>query len=189
MSNIEPKTVPLDSLIPYWRNPRKNDVSVEKVAASIEKYGYQSPIVVDQEMTIITGHTRYLALKKLGYTEALVLISDLPPKQAKEYRIIDNKTSEYATWTDDLLLELKEFTDKNTLDIFFPNIKLETNFGDFAAPITADHVAKAGNVLDTAIGNISQAKQDEAKIVIPCPYCEETITLLKRDVDNVKNWE
>ena len=69
----ETKTVSIETLIPYWRNPRKNDIAIEKVKASIQEFGYQNPIIVDKDMTIIAGHTRYRALKELGYTEVPVI--------------------------------------------------------------------------------------------------------------------
>jgi hypothetical protein len=189
MSDLNVKTVSLDKLIPYWRNPRKNDVAVEKVMESIKKYGYQAPILVDKEMVIIAGHTRYQALKQLGHTKVTVVVTDMPAKKAKEYRVIDNKTSEYASWTDDLMLELKEFTDAHTLDVFFPNIKLETNFGDLTAPVTMQDMERAEAKLDNQIPSVANAAADQAKIVVTCPYCTETITLLKREIDLPKNWE
>jgi len=94
----------LDSLIPYARNPRKNDGAVDKVAASIKEFGWRSPIVVDEEMVILAGHTRYKAAKKLGLTEAPVHIAEgLTEAQKKAYRIADNRVAEEAEWDYDFL--------------------------------------------------------------------------------------
>lgn len=46
---------------PYENNPRKNDKAVDKVAASLDAFGAQSPIIVDKDYVIIAGHTRYAA--------------------------------------------------------------------------------------------------------------------------------
>jgi len=94
----------LDTLIPYARNPRKNDGAVDKVAASIKEFGWRSPIVVDEEMVILAGHTRYKAAKKLGLTEAPVHIAEgLTDAQKKAYRIADNRVAEEAEWDYDFL--------------------------------------------------------------------------------------
>jgi DNA modification methylase len=94
----------LDTLIPYARNPRKNDGAVDKVAASIKEFGWRSPIVVDEEMVILAGHTRYKAAKKLGLAEAPVHIAEgLTDAQKKAYRIADNRVAEEAEWDYDFL--------------------------------------------------------------------------------------
>jgi DNA methylase/ParB-like nuclease domain len=102
---------PIARPIPYSRNPRNNDgPAVEKVAASLQAFGWQQPIVVDRDGTIICGHTRHRAAHKLGMTEVPVLIAgDLTPAQVRAYRLADNRTNQEATWVDDLLsLELDE---------------------------------------------------------------------------------
>jgi hypothetical protein len=187
MNRIE--TVSLDKLIPYWRNPRKNDVAVEKVKASIEQFGYQSPIVVDEKMTIIAGHTRYRALKELGYEEIPVIVSDMPAKKAKEYRIIDHRAGEYATWTEDLSLELKEFSDIAFRDIFFPDVQLDPDFQNMAEPVKQGKVQEIEQDLTEQFSEVSQKRQEEPKLHIPCPYCSETITLLRKDVLREGAWE
>ncbi len=179
----------LESLIPYWRNPRKNDVAVEKVKESIREYGYITPIVVDNSLTIVAGHTRYRALKELGYEEVPVIIADLPEKKAKEFRIIDNRTSEYATWTPDLALELKEFTDPNFLDIFFPDVKLDPDFAKATAFQAEQNIDDIAQRLEQQFAEASEAREREPKMTIPCPHCAEDIVLYRKDLLKDKNWE
>lgn len=94
----------LDRIRPYVNNPRINDNAVDAVIHSIEKFGWRQPIVVDAEGTIIVGHTRYKAAKKLGLAEVPVHIAtDLSAEAVKAYRIADNRTGENATWDFDLL--------------------------------------------------------------------------------------
>lgn len=89
---------------PYENNPRNNDDAVDAVANSIKEFGWQQPIVVDKNMVIIAGHTRYKAAKKLGLDQVPVVIADkLTKEQVKAYRLADNKSGELATWDDDLL--------------------------------------------------------------------------------------
>jgi ParB-like chromosome segregation protein Spo0J len=112
---MEVRDLSLDTIIPYARNPRKNDGAVDKVAASIKEFGWRSPIVVDEEMVILAGHTRYKAAKKLGLTEAPVHIAEgLTEAQKKAYRIADNRVAEEAEWDSDLLkIELEDLGDFN----------------------------------------------------------------------------
>jgi len=104
----------LNAIQPYLNNPRRNDKAVKRVALSIEKYGFQQPIVVDKNYVIIVGHTRYKAAQHLNLLEVPVLVADnLDEDQVKAYRIADNKTNEYAEWDENLLAgELGQLLDK-----------------------------------------------------------------------------
>lgn len=93
---------PIDQLIPYDKNPRKN-LNVDKVAKSIKEFGFQQPIVVDTGMVIIVGHTRLEASKKIGLKEVPVLIADISPEKAKAYRIADNRLNQDSSWDFNLL--------------------------------------------------------------------------------------
>lgn len=96
--------VKLSEIKPYENNPRKNDDAVEAVMESIKQCGYVAPIIVDENMIILAGHTRFKALKKLKKKEAEVVIKEgLSEKQKKKYRILDNKTAEIAEWDLELL--------------------------------------------------------------------------------------
>jgi ParB-like chromosome segregation protein Spo0J len=100
--------IDIDKIIPYINNPRKN-LNSDKVASSIKEFGFQQPIVVDKDMSIIVGHTRYEAAKKLDLKTVPVVIADLPPLKAKAYRIADNRLNQDSLW-DFSLLNI-EFTD------------------------------------------------------------------------------
>ena len=101
---MELVALPLDKIKPYERNPRKNDEAVVAVMESIKQCTYVAPIIVDANNVILAGHTRYKALKKLGKTEAEVIVkSGLSDEQKRKYRLLDNKTAELASWDFDLL--------------------------------------------------------------------------------------
>ena len=102
------KSIETNKILPYINNPRKN-LNIDKVASSIKEFGFQQPIVIDKNNTIIVGHTRFEAAKKLGLKEVPVQIADLTETQAKAYRIADNRLNEDASW-DTKLLNL-EFND------------------------------------------------------------------------------
>lgn len=93
------KTLNLGDIHPYERNPRINAKAVEPVMKSIQKDGYRARIIVDKDGVIIAGHTRYEAMKRLGWTEAEVWIADdMTPEQIADYRIRDNLTADFAEW-------------------------------------------------------------------------------------------
>ena len=92
------------ALKPYPNNPRNNDKAVDAVAESLAEFGWQQPIVVDKELEIVAGHTRWRAAEKLGMEKVPIVIADeLTPEQIKAYRLADNKTAELAGWDFELL--------------------------------------------------------------------------------------
>ena len=100
--NVKP--MPLAEIHPYANNPRKNDEAVAGVAASIKRFGFLIPMVIDRNNEIICGHTRYKAAKQLGLTEVPCVIADeLTEEEIRAFRLADNKVSEKATWDMDLL--------------------------------------------------------------------------------------
>lgn len=111
---------PINAVIPYDRNPRKiTPAAVEKVARSIRKYGFNSPIMVDEEAVILAGHTRREALLSMGVGEVPVIVKNgLSEQEKRSYRIADNRVAEEAEWDDDLLkLELSALQGLEGFDI------------------------------------------------------------------------
>ena len=102
--------VPIDSVIPYARNPRKNNAGFDKVAASLKEFGFRQPIVVDDQNVIVVGHVRYEAARRIGLLEIPIHRAlTLSEVQIKAYRLADNRTHEEACWDHELLsLELQE---------------------------------------------------------------------------------
>jgi len=96
----------IDVLKPYDKNPRKNKEAVKYVAESIKEFGFKQPIVIDKNNVIVCGHTRLLAAKQLGLKEVpCILADDLTEEQINAYRLVDNKTNEFAEWDYELLNE------------------------------------------------------------------------------------
>ena len=122
--------IEIDKIIPYINNPRKN-LNVDKVASSIKEFGFQQPIVVDKTNTIVVGHTRYEAAKKLGITKVPVQIADLSENQAKAYGIADNRLNQDASWDTKLLnIEFNDLLSKdyNLDSLGFTTDELDTLF-------------------------------------------------------------
>ena len=101
---------PLERLVPYARNPRKNDQAVDKVASAIREFGFRVPILAKSDGTVIDGHLRLKAAHKLKLeTVPVLLADDMTETQVKAFRISVNRMSELAEWDIELLaLELED---------------------------------------------------------------------------------
>ena len=94
----------------YENNPRNNDEAIKYVAESIIEFGFKVPIVIDKEVVIVAGNTRWKAAKSLNIKEVpCIFVDDLSDQQIKAYRLADNKVAEFAEWDFNILnLELDE---------------------------------------------------------------------------------
>lgn len=110
MQDIELHHWPVDKLIPYGRNPRKNDHVIEQMAGAIQEFGFRIPIIAKSTGEVVDGHLRLKAALHLGLeTVPVVLADDLTPMQIKAFRILANRSATWADWDEDLLrLELEE---------------------------------------------------------------------------------
>lgn len=116
--SLEIKLWPIERVSPYAKNPRRRPESlVRKVAASIQEFGWQQPLVVDAEGVLIVGHTRLEAARLLDLERVPVHVANLSPEKARAYRIADNRLAEEAQWDKALLAaELSEI-DNYDLDL------------------------------------------------------------------------
>lgn len=113
-------TVRVADLKPYENNPRNNDGAVEAVKESISQVGYISPIVVDENMEVLAGHTRLKAISESERTEVdVLLVEGLTDEQKKKYRLLDNKTNEFASWDFEKLADELEGLDFGDFDFGF----------------------------------------------------------------------
>jgi len=110
------KLAEISTIKPYENNPRKlSEQAIQKVAMSLKEYGFRQPIVVDKNMVIVAGHTRYRASKKLGLKQVPIsVIDNLSEEQINAYRIADNRTAEESEWDNELLkMEIKDLEAKD----------------------------------------------------------------------------
>lgn len=86
-------------LIPYENNPRYNEDAIQYVEKSIEQYGFLIPIVITKDNVIVAGDTRRKAAIRLKIEEVPCIVADhLTDEQIRAFRLVDNKTAEFATW-------------------------------------------------------------------------------------------
>jgi DNA modification methylase len=112
---MEVKIFKVEDLIEYARNPRKNDAAVDRMVSCIKEFGFRIPIAAKSDGSVVDGHLRLKAAKKLGMTEVPVVIADdLTETQIKAFRLIANQSANWAEWDEELLkLELEDLKNLN----------------------------------------------------------------------------
>lgn len=92
----------------HWKkNPRRNGPAVDKVVASMRRFGFGAPLLARRaNREIVAGHTRALAAQKLGVELVPVRFLDLSEEDAHLLALADNKLGEIAEWDDDGVLEI-----------------------------------------------------------------------------------
>jgi ParB-like chromosome segregation protein Spo0J len=105
MEKLEVAYIATTDLIPYANNPRTHsDQQVAQVAASIQEFGFNNPILIDEHNGIIAGHGRLAAAQKLDLKLVpTIMLEGLTEAQRKAYVIADNKLTENGGWDNDLL--------------------------------------------------------------------------------------
>jgi len=108
----------LSALKPYAGNAKKHDEKqIKNVMQSINDFGIIQPLVVDKDNTLIIGHCRLIACKRLKLKEApVVRLEDLTEEQANKLRLLDNKLNE-SEWDFDLLADQIPELDFSAYDI------------------------------------------------------------------------
>tara|TARA_R110000796_G_scaffold241528_3_gene363153 strand:+ start:442 stop:1023 length:582 start_codon:yes stop_codon:yes gene_type:complete len=178
--------VSISIIKPYHRNPRNNEKAIGKVADSIMKYGFNQPITVDLNNEIVTGHTRYKAAILLGLENVPVVKLDLPKGKITEYRIADNKTSEYATWDNDLLIpELREVPNIDDFQVYF-NQDLASLLDFRTETITKEEIKPEKIELQQKVINDKFEKVNEKhrvdKLQMICPCCGDEFELSRASI-------
>src|SRR5712691_4917637 len=92
-------------LSPWPGNPRTHsDKQLVKLKASMQKFGFTAPVLVDEAGVILSGHGRVQAAKELGLaTIPTRVISGLTEVEKRAYVIADNKLSQLSGWDENLL--------------------------------------------------------------------------------------
>lgn len=125
----------IDRLIPYAKNSRTHSPEqVAQIAASIKEWGFTSPILIDETGSILAGHGRLAAARKLGLDTLPVMVAEgWTDAQKRAYVIADNKLALNAGWDMDMLkVEISGLSDLNfDLELLgFDDIELATMFDE-----------------------------------------------------------
>src|SRR5438046_8718711 len=102
-TSIQMEVWPIDRLIPYERNPRKNDHAVDRMCASIREFGFKIPCLARSSGEVVDGHLRLKAAKRLGIPEVPVILCDeWTEGQVKAFRLLGNRSVTWAAWDEEL---------------------------------------------------------------------------------------
>lgn len=139
---------------------------LHKIAQSIEKLGFNNPVLVDTEDVIIAGHGRVLAARDLGLTEIpTICLSHMTQEQIRAYIIADNKLAEEAGWDNEIL--------KIELDFL---MNLESEIG-FDATITGFDIPQLDLILNPEVLDVVK---DASKKDSDTEFLENIIDIPKR---------
>src|SRR6202171_2942542 len=99
---------PIANITPYAQNPRRNDHAVDRMVRGIKEFGLKVPLLVRSNGELVDGHLRLKAAPLAGLTEVpVVLCDEWTPAQVKAFRLLVNRSANWADWDEELLaLEL-----------------------------------------------------------------------------------
>ena len=169
MPSLKVETWPIERLVPYCRNPRKNDEQVDRMASAIKEFGFRIPVVAKSDGSVVDGHLRLKAAQKLGMKEVPVALADeLTDAQVKAFRLLANKSANWAQWDEDLLkLELQDLQDMA-----------------YDLELTGFDESELGDIWDGEDVNFSPDEDSEAvrldkkdPKIVTCPSCGNTFEM------------
>ena len=170
----------LDDLVPYKDNPRINTTAVDVVAKSIKRFGFNQPILIDQNKVICAGNTRYLAALKLNMKTIPTITKEMTEKEFIAYNVADNKVAEFSFWDEESLNktmnELKDFDISLIDDIGFDDDYFDIYSNDTTSELdaTSETVTQAN---DGSESNESSAVGESLSL-------PKQVKLLYNDVDH-----
>ena len=179
------ENVPINKLKPYENNARTHsEKQVEKIAKSIQEFGFINPVLIDSNYGIIAGHGRIEGAKKLGMKEVPCLfIEDLSEEQKRAYIIADNKLALDAGWDYDLLkIELEEL-DNLDFDITLTGFDLDLDFPDNFE--TEQGSAEKTQERVEGILNLDKAQFEDVEGKYDIPKLEP---IYENEIGEIKEW-
>ena len=177
--------VSVDAIAPYERNPRTHSESqVDQIAASITRFGFTNPILVDSQSGIVAGHGRLLAAKKLSLEYVpIIRLDHLSDEERRAYIIADNQLALNAGWDEDLLaseiaalsvegfdLDLLGFDDAELAELL--DVQNDAEVTQPAAP-DPDPVSRVGDVWRISSRRVYVARPSGKKIDAGAGYTFE----------------
>ena len=158
------------------KGTKSKDTKLKKIKLSkIKPYNLNA-----RDNNKYAGHTRYLALKELNFDEVEVIVSKMSEDEAKEYRIIDNKTNELSQWDEkNLQFELREFEQRDYAQELFPEIKDNIKIQDTTE---YDIDEKDFERIEKKLGEDFEEKMNKKTssdnfLEIKCPHCGRTFLM------------
>ena len=160
-NKLEIVMLKVEDIKPYFRNPRNNDKTVEALVKIIPRVGFNVPIVVDRDLVIIKGHSRWNASRILGLEEVPCIISSASEEQNNKDRILDNAIHELTEWD----------YEKLRVELDLTGVKLD------------DYKLKwISKVIDTTPVPKKNKEEQDTILSIPCPNCTKEIKYSRKEL-------
>lgn len=159
-----------------------SDAQIDQIAASIERFGWTIPVLVDEKGVLIAGHARVRAGLKLGIEQVPVMVADGWDDATKEaYQITDNRLAETSTWDDDVLTaQIKRLSaanfDLDVLGFDWKELNLGEAFNPNLAPTTGKTAVDANDINKTQQhldGQFTKPGAAQQSYEVTCPHCGE----------------
>ena len=167
MESLKVEYLPISAIKPYEKNARKHhDADVDAIVASIKEFGFDDPIGVwGEDNTIVEGHGRLLAARKLGMeTVPVIHLDHLTDEQRRAYALAHNKTAEMSEWDFDILGgELDDI-----FDIDMSEFGFELENEDFDESDLDDEQTKDNVIVSINCGNIDNYEKVKNKLQEIC---------------------
>jgi len=199
MASVEVQTreLPTQDLSVYAKNARVHpEAQIQSLASAIRRFGFTQPIIVNDKLTILAGHARFEAARRMGLEQIPCrIVSGLSAAEQKAYVIADNKISEESSWDYDMLLD--EISSIHGLDLdddlnrlldfsgFLPDTDAETGYKPETNPSQGVGLNVTGATIDREQQKLSDQYTDKAQqnlVSVVCPHCDESFTI---DRDNL----
>lgn len=172
--------VDIDLIKPYKNNPRINRKTIDKLKELFQsnEITFNVPIVIDKNNVIVKGHSRWMALKELGYKKIPVIYSTNSDGINNEDRLQDNIIQELSTWKqEELSIEIRDnHINPKEYNLNFKDLGY---YDKYKPDITGADITKARDLF------LGQGQPSKDFIELVCPYCGEEFMV---DRDEVKRY-
>jgi len=165
--NMKVERVPVSDIVPYANNAKTHpDYQVEQIVKSIDQFGFNDPIAIDENNVIIEGHGRLMAAKKLGMAEVPVIRLEHLDEQAKRaYILAHNKLTMNSKFdTEVLSSELDSIFDFDMSDFGFGNVFDDDMFDGGSGSDAKEYEPRDG-------GEVDLSKFSDDNFAHVCPRC------------------
>ena len=152
MSTLRIEDLPIHDLRPYQNNPRLHPkTQIDKLARAISHFGFLIPVLIDDQNTVLAGHARIEAARKIGLPKIpCIRANHLSEAQKRTFTIVDNRLAEDATWDFQVLAKEVEFLQSEGIDLAATGFELpEVEMIFDAADATASNI-EDDRILDPA---------------------------------------
>lgn len=141
-------SVPISEIKPYLSNPREHpEDQIEMIGASITRFGFNNPVLLSQDYTVIAGHGRIMAAKRLGLAIIpAIILPHLDVAGVRAYRLADNQIALKSRWEPTLYAQELQFV----VDLGFAPLELGLEIAeiDIVLEATRKKVKKEEPVLE-----------------------------------------